>query len=138
MASKRRKVERREAPKHYQRRKATMAKKHHDDEERHTEPVEVEVETTPGVSPEEVDRAVTRISEAFAAAVPEEALKEGSCELPKDDPVRQLRTKVPDGSYRVTGHEWVLDFAGGHLVGVTRVTADTSPSNYTSVPQARS
>lgn len=127
-----------------------MAKKHDDEPERsvprHTEAVEQSGGKAPHLSdkaqtptPEEVDRAVEYMSQAFAAAVPEEALREGQYELPADDALRRMKNdKIPDGSYRVAGHEWILDFAGGHLVGVTRATEDSSPSSYTSVPQPRS
>jgi hypothetical protein len=125
-------------PMKLKRRKAKMAKKHYDDDEPQAETEAVAESGAKAPAPEEVDKAVTRMSETFAANVPQEAIQSGHYELPENDSVRRLKSdKIPDGSYRVSGHDWILDFADGHLVGVTRATPQSEASSYTSIPQPR-
>jgi len=124
------------------RREVTVAK-HHEVQQDRTETATRDESDRPAArppapAPEEVDRAVEHMSQVWSSAVPEAALHEPFYELPDNDSLRRLKNnKVPDGSYRVTGHEWILEFSGGQLVAVEHVTADTDHAAYTSIPQPR-
>jgi len=128
---------------YFKRRKAMSRKPHDDDEGMRSEPRHTQAVSESGAkeaapSPEEVDRAVMMMSGHVSSAVPQEALQAGEYELPESDNLRRMQNKkIPDGSYRVTGHEWILDFADGHLVKIARATTASERSSYTSIPQPR-
>lgn len=146
MAAKRKKPAYRRAqqkPRTVQHGRAKMARKHEHDPEDDEGPRPVAESgakaaagpPTAAASPEEIDRAVEFMSRQFSSAIPEAALRENPYELPEDDALRRMKNdKVPDGRYRVVGHEYVLEFADGHLTTVEHVTPTTDSDSYTPIP----
>jgi hypothetical protein len=82
----------------------------------------------------EIDRAITTIASRWNA-LPAMTAKQGRFEVAAGDPrARFGQVVVPDGRYRIEGHEWMLTFKGGALVRGDRIASiETDPGNYRAV-----
>lgn len=92
---------------------------------------------TAAKTPEQVDRMIEQASRDFAAAVPVEANSQGHFELPPEHPLAMIAyDDVPDGRYRVGGHDWILEFEDGRLTSAEKASAASDPEkdNYQYVP----
>lgn len=111
---------------------------------------DLEPKPEPNVSADSAE-TIRAVSAAFSGNLPPAALSGGSYDMAQARdiaadhageasmlpiPVLPAATGVPDGRYRVAGHDWIVTIAGELAVLFERGTPKTDPATYTEVPPA--
>lgn len=73
---------------------------------------------------------IRAVSDAVHRNVPYEARQHGACYVGDAHPLNEHEHDIPDGSFRITGRDWIVRFEDGRLAEIVRATPRSDPADY--------